>query len=105
MPLTYNRLPIVDTLNITFASGNIEDDNNYVGLGSRLYLDKLQVSYRETVSVDENNAVNSINVFPNPNNGNCNVNVDIDKTQPVTIELFNENGQKVYAKTMDNAGK
>lgn len=42
---TYNGFPIVDTLNISIASSNIENSGNYVGVGSTLLVDKLEVFY------------------------------------------------------------
>ncbi len=41
----YNGFPIVDTLNVSIASSNIENDGNYIGVGSALLIDKLEVFY------------------------------------------------------------
>jgi len=48
MPLAYNNGPIVDSVNITFASGNIVDTAAYIGLGSTLLIDKVEISYYNT---------------------------------------------------------
>jgi hypothetical protein len=42
---SYNGFPIVDTLNLSIASSNIEENGNYLGVGSALLIDKLEVFY------------------------------------------------------------
>lgn len=41
----YNGFPIGDTLNVSIASSNMEEDGNYMGVGSALWIDKLEVFY------------------------------------------------------------
>jgi hypothetical protein len=99
IPVLYNALPLADTIGIIFAAGNF--NGNYVGVGSELYLDNLEIFYNP-VSVNENETENNISVFPNPGNGIFNI--DKGNTQPVYLELYNENGEKVYSETLNNSG-
>jgi hypothetical protein len=97
IPIFYNGTPLADTLNITFAAGNYQ--GNFVGVGSELYIDKLEVNYNP-VSVNENETQQDIRVFPNPSHGL--LNIDMDKSPEVLLELYNENGAKVYSETLKN---
>jgi len=45
MNFIYNGFPIVDTLNVSISSSNIENDGNFIGVGSVLLIDKLEVFY------------------------------------------------------------
>lgn len=62
--LNYDSWPIVDTLNITFASGNFLEDQNYVGLGSELIVDSINVIYKPVAI--ESKVQNKIRIWPNP---------------------------------------
>jgi len=102
IPIAYNSWPLADTLNISFASGNIENGNSFVGLGSTLLIDKLEVFYKP-MSVNESSAGdNTFNIFPNPANGV--VSINSHNGQPYYIELYNENGQKMYSEFFNTAG-
>jgi len=46
IPFTYNGYPYADTINISYASGNVMDSTAFVGLGSELYIDSLSLSYK-----------------------------------------------------------
>lgn len=66
MNLVYQGPQLADTLNISFASSNMMDSTNYVGAGSILFLDQLQIEYFP-LSVEENiPAVSSTEIYPNP---------------------------------------
>ena len=102
IPFTYNGTPTTDTVNVTFASGNAAA-GAWAGLGSTLFLDDLGISYMPLGIKESNQPGGNIDVFPNPSNGNCEVSFNMNDNQPVYLELYNENGQKVYAETLGNA--
>ncbi len=65
MSLNYHAWPVVDTLNIAFASGNINDSTSFVGLGSVLYIDNLNITYYPAgIQSEYINEPHSI--YPNP---------------------------------------
>jgi len=64
MTLGENSYPYVDTANIAFASSNIREEDNYIGLGSVLYIDALTITYFPT-GVEENMLAEA-KVYPNP---------------------------------------
>ena len=103
MPIAYNNWPLADTLNISFASGNIENGNSYVGLGSILLIDKLEVTYKP-MGVNENLNENNISVFPNPATSDINISIDNADSKSYNIELYNETGQKIYSEVFVNDG-
>ena len=63
--LYYSGFPFVDTVNISFASSNLLDSNAYVGLGSALYIDSLNMNYIP-LGINKVNVNYGINIFPNP---------------------------------------
>jgi len=63
--LNYNNFPFADTINISFASSNLMDSGAYVGLGSALYIDSLNLNFLP-VSVENKTEDDVINIFPNP---------------------------------------
>ena len=62
--LNYNAWPHIDTLNIAFSSSNMAD-SAYIGLGSVLYVDNLNVVYYPAGINDQGN-LQQYSVFPNP---------------------------------------
>jgi len=65
VPLYYNGWPIADTLNITFASGNFQNDSSLLAPGSVLLIDDIEVLYNP-VAVEDNLNHNQATVYPNP---------------------------------------
>jgi len=66
IPFQYNDWPPVDTLNITFAAGNIAEDSNYVGLNSVLYIDSLTLEYYPVSNGPDLNKEKTCIIYPNP---------------------------------------
>jgi hypothetical protein len=65
--LDYFSLPEPDTLNIAFASGNVIEDTSFVGLGSELYIDVLEITYKpHIVGLNNPEAKHSHRIYPNP---------------------------------------
>lgn len=65
VPLYYNGWPVADTLNITFASGNFQNDSSLLVLGSVLLIDDIEVLYNP-VSTQEFTFQKTDLVYPNP---------------------------------------
>jgi len=64
--LQENPIPMVDTVNIAFASGNMEDDSSYFGLGSVLIVDDLMISYYSSDIPENVGACGLPVLYPNP---------------------------------------
>ncbi|MCF8296986.1 MAG: T9SS type A sorting domain-containing protein [Saprospiraceae bacterium] len=95
VPLNYNAWPIIDTLNISFASSNIMDDSPYAGVGSVLYIDSLNLTYKP-LSIDENgNLKNEFKVFPNPASDIVNITSSLPVNGDLRISIYNSIGKKV----------
>jgi hypothetical protein len=63
----YFSLPEPDTLNIAFGSGNFVNSGAFIGLGSKLIIDALQISYKpHIVGIKELNLNSIIQLYPNP---------------------------------------
>ena len=102
VPLTYNAWPLVDTLNISFASSNIMDNGSYVGLGSVLYLDSLNVSYYP-LSVDENLASeNDFLVYPNPAKDFIYIESKFPVRDDVIFSLYNSQGKLIFEENFNS---
>jgi hypothetical protein len=92
--LNYDSWPIVDTLNITFASGNFLEDNNYVGLGSELIVDSINVIYKAVGVASK--AQNRIRIWPNP--ASEIVQIDISGQSYNTVYCYSIDGQLLKTK-------
>jgi len=100
IPLQYNGWPIIDSFNITFASSNIEDDLYYVGLGSVLYIDSLNLSYKP-LSINENaDSKNEFRVFPNPADDIINITTKLPVKGDLQISIYNSIGKLVLEKNL-----
>lgn len=63
----YFSLPEPDTLNIAFGSGNFVNSGAFIGLGSKLIIDALQISYKpHIVGIKELKLNSIIQLYPNP---------------------------------------
>ncbi|MCD4747046.1 MAG: T9SS type A sorting domain-containing protein [Bacteroidales bacterium] len=95
VPVQYNFLPIADTVNLAFASGNIEEDSAYVGLGSVLYLDALELTFKP-VSVYENNFFGQeILIHPNPAKDVIYIKLTGSFNDEIKFQLFDVYGKSV----------
>lgn len=64
-----NPMPMVDTMNIAFASSNLDDDSSYyIGLGSILILDDLMISYFSSDITESSGKYRQPVLYPNPSN-------------------------------------
>jgi hypothetical protein len=97
VPLTYNLWPYADTVNISFASGNITDDGSYIGLNSVLFIDGLGITYYP-VSVKENNFDKDVIIYPNPGKDVVSIELNPKYKGNIKVQLFDLQGRKVIDK-------
>lgn len=66
------------------------------GYGNNIYVDEINVSNTIcSVGIDENLAVNSFDVVPNPFSQNANINLNLVNTQNVSVEIYSMTGELV----------
>lgn len=99
VPVAYNIWPEPDTVTIAFGSGNF-DSGNFIGLGSTLWIDDLNITYKPSiVDVNENTDENPVELYPNPAHEKLFLAWKNIQNQEVNIELINSNGQTVISKS------
>ena len=94
VPLYYNGWPIADTLNITFASGNFQNDSSLLAPGSVLLIDDIEVLYNPVANEDivsHNQAI----VYPNPVAETLFIKM-LNKATNQTFKLFDAKGALVF---------
>lgn len=94
LPLNYNGWPVADTLNITFASGNFQNDSSLLVPGSVLLIDDLEVFYNP-VSVQEFSFENAFQVYPNPAQNVLNIKLERNAGSQI-FKLFDSKGTLVF---------
>lgn len=99
IPFLYNGWPIADTLNISFASGNLQDSGAYVGLGSTLYIDMLGVTYYPVSLPEVSDLEKSTVIYPNPSAGNFTVTFFSGEPEYV-LDVFDAKGMLFHHKTL-----
>jgi hypothetical protein len=90
----YDKWPYVDTVEIAFASGNL-DDGPYIGLGSVLIIDSLNLSYKP-LSINKPSVLEQdFIVFPNPSDGKFNIKATLPVNDVIKIRIFDSFGRIV----------
>lgn len=101
----YYSLPEPDTVNIAFGSGNFDEAAAYVGLGSTLYLDDLEITYKpHIVSTDEITAVEKPRLFPNPVRETLFIETFDVIRRPVQVDILDGSGQLVASRKSKSSG-
>ncbi|HBS87399.1 MAG: hypothetical protein A2W91_13830 [Bacteroidetes bacterium GWF2_38_335] len=96
LTMNYNdEIIIADTVNISFASSNMEDSTSYTGLGSVLYVDGLNITYYP-LSIETNNESQEISVYPNPSK--TFVNISIPGSERADVIIINSQGKTISQK-------
>jgi len=90
IPLSYNGWPHVDTINISFTSGNMQDSASYMGLGSILYLDKLEITYNPAGISENILSSDPFLIYPNPSNGNIYISIN---RKILKLSIYNAAGK------------
>ena len=98
----YFSLPEPDTVNITFASGNVDEGNSYIGLGSMLYLDALEITYKPNlVGIEEQGQEISHQVYPNPAAEKIRIEFQEILGNDISVTITNSVGALVYQKNLN----
>jgi hypothetical protein len=98
IPMVYDNWPRVDTANIAFASGNLDPPGLYVGLGSMLYVDNLQITYKP-MGVDECIfGDKDLVIYPNPADGYAFVQINVPSASDYKLKVFDAYGKEVMEK-------
>lgn len=106
LEVDYYSLPEPDTVNIAFGSGNIENPGAYIGMGSTLYLDDLNITYKPSiVSVNDHLSSPDVKVYPNPVRETLNFELINALRGPVKLEIYNSNGKLVISRTDRNSSE
>lgn len=100
LPFQYNGWPIADTLNIVFAAGNFATDSSFIGIGSVLTVDKIEVLY-SPVSIKDFEFQTAQHVYPNPATSILNIrNLEGNATQ--NFILYDAKGSLVFESNFNN---
>ncbi len=68
--------------------------------GNSLYIDNLRIVDATTANIDENEVINTLNLYPNPSNGNVNIEYITANQSDLTISVVNTLGATVYTSTV-----
>jgi hypothetical protein len=98
IPLTYNNWPWVDTANIAFASGNIDPPGSYVGLGSTLFIDNLQITYKPMGVTETLFGDKDIVIYPNPADEYAYVQINVPSASDYRLKVYDAYGKEVMEK-------
>ncbi|MEI8202687.1 MAG: T9SS type A sorting domain-containing protein [Bacteroidota bacterium] len=102
IPISYNGWPLADTLNIAFTANNNINNVSYIGLGSTLYIDALQLTLNP-LGINPNIEVNSaFEIYPNPSDDVFYIH-HADFIQ--SVEIFDFNGKRINDFKLDTLGK
>lgn len=93
----YNLTPSADTMNISFASGNLLEPGNYIGKGSSLYVDNITVTYKSS-SVEDYLFGSAINVYPNPCSDKLRIDIRDLFLGNVCVTITDQTGKTVLTK-------
>ncbi len=97
IPVDYFTLPEPDTVNIAFAANNLGDENAYNGLGSVLYIDALEMTYKEHItSVNPSTVSSGHHIYPNPATEKVFIDLHSLITQEVNVSIIDSYGRIVY---------
>jgi hypothetical protein len=95
----YFSLPEPDTVNVAFASGNVADENMYFGLGSVLYVDALEITYKPHLVGIDNSAQELVHhVYPNPTSEKICIEFQEILKNDISVTVANSKGALVYQK-------
>lgn len=70
------------------------------GYGNALYVDNINFSTVDVTSIEENMAMSSVSIYPNPAAYNTTIEFNLSETKPVSIVMINALGQEVMKETL-----
>jgi hypothetical protein len=99
-----NNAPGTPALDLTADYGKVVIfcDFGNAGSGKTFYVD--DVEFYSPFSVNENNGISNVSVFPNPSNGVVSISGTTDVTKELTIRVTDLNGRVLSAETMSATG-
>lgn len=99
IPVDYYSLPEPDTVNIAFSSGNLDKIGVLVPVGSQLWIDDLEITYKpHLVGTDEKARAQPFTVYPNPTNRSLVVGLSKLIHQSCEVSLYNSKGERLAQK-------
>ncbi|MCD4746817.1 MAG: T9SS type A sorting domain-containing protein [Bacteroidales bacterium] len=97
----YYSLPLPDTVNIAFSAGNSYEDSTYYGLGSVLFIDGLEITYKPSIGINNNFIQTTYNVFPNPADKKIFFEFYDIQNEEILLYIINSQGQQVLNKKIN----
>lgn len=94
---------------VVVASGFLNPANNSGGADFGLWValstggDLVELPAASLTGVEENSAINGLNIYPNPAQNVLNINFSTEESTDVTVNIINVNGILVQTTSMDNA--
>jgi len=100
--VNYFSLPEPDTVNVAFASGNVDDGSLYTGLGSVLYVDALEITYKPNlVGIEDQKKKITHQVYPNPATDKIYIEFQDFLKNDISVRVMNSKGTLVYQKKIN----
>ena len=95
--------PLGSTVAMRFMASDSLITGAYLNGGSLVEsaIDDYYLYEQSAVGIDENSAIASVSIYPNPANAFINVAYELLSDEKVTIEMMNNVGQIVYSKAMN----
>ena len=97
-PLSFNEIP--DSFNIGIASGNVESNDEYIPLGSVLYIDELSFDFLEGTKVPIFS--DALEVYPNPASEYVIIKMDEKIGNPISVQLTDIMGRIIQFSNLEN---
>jgi hypothetical protein len=94
LPVLYYDIPVPDTINIAFAPSNYE--GGYIGLGSTLLVDDLEITYQPFITTIDEKQDPQPNLYPNPAYSQININIEGWLNQKIAVEVSDIRGKIIY---------
>ncbi|NOX46179.1 MAG: T9SS type A sorting domain-containing protein [Chlorobi bacterium] len=102
IPVFYDQYPIADTVNIVFSAGNMDENSTNTGLGSILFIDALEISYKPLpTGIADKLTKDEFKVYPNPATENLNFEFTEAFQNDVNVTILNILGKTVLRKTIN----
>ena len=96
--MSFNEIP--DSFNIGIASGNVESNDEYIPLGSVLYIDELSFDFLEGTKVPIFS--DALEVYPNPASEYVIIKMDEKIGNPISVQLTDVMGRIIQFLDIEN---
>jgi hypothetical protein len=102
LQVEYTDIPLPDTVNIAFASGNTDELGASVGLGSTLIVDELSITYKPYSAIGEEKNPEIVKIFPNPASDQLFIKFIEFPGRNTTLNIMDSKGKVVLEKNIEN---